>query len=65
MNTSPNAAQTDPSIIVDKKSGKQFCIFRYFGHKVIQDVETGWINAGKFVKKDWEDRRKKHKNERF
>lgn len=50
MNTSPNVAQTDPSIIIDKKSGKQFRIFRYFGHKVIQDIETGWINAGKFIK---------------
>lgn len=50
MNTSPNVTQTDPSIIVDKKSGKQFRRFKYFDIEVIQDVETGWINAGKFIK---------------
>lgn len=49
MNTSSNIVQTDSLIIVDKKSGKQFRIFRYFDHEVIQDIETGWINAGKFV----------------
>lgn len=36
-------------IFTDKKSGKQFRTFKYFDHEVIQDVETGWINAGKFV----------------
>ena len=39
----------DDGIFADKKSGKQFRIFKYFDHEVIQDVETGWINAGKFV----------------
>lgn len=37
------------NIFTDKKSGKQFRPFKYFDHEVIQDVETGWMNAGKFV----------------
>ena len=36
-------------IFIDKKSGKEFRKIKYFDHEVIQDVETGWINAGKFV----------------
>ena len=36
-------------VILDKKSGRQFRLFKYFDHEVIQDVETGWINAGQFV----------------
>ena len=39
----------DDGIFTDKKSGKQFRLFKYFDHEVIQDVETSWINAGKFV----------------
>ena len=50
MNTGPNIVQTDPSIFTDKKSGKQFRWFKYFDIEVIQDVETGWINVGKFIK---------------
>lgn len=38
------------SVFLDKKSGRQFRLFKYFDHEVIQDVETGWINAGKFVR---------------
>lgn len=30
--------------------GRQFRRFKYFDIEVIQDVETGWINAGKFIK---------------
>ena len=37
-------------VFLDKKSGRQFRLFKYFDHEVIQDVETGWINAGKFVR---------------
>lgn len=37
-------------IFTDKKSGRQFRLFKYFDHEVIQDVETGWINAGTFVR---------------
>ena len=37
-------------IFIDNKSGKQFRLFKYFDHEVIQDVETGWINAGTFVR---------------
>ena len=36
-------------VFLDKKSGRQFRLFKYFDHEVIQDVETSWINAGKFV----------------
>lgn len=40
----------DPGdVFIDKKSGKQFRTFKYFDHEVVQDVETGWINAGSFV----------------
>ena len=41
------------NIFIDKKSGKQFRLFKYFDHEVIQDVETGWINAGGFVMDLW------------
>ena len=37
-------------VFLDKKSGRQFRLFKYFDHEVIQDVETGWINAGRFVR---------------
>ena len=37
-------------VFIDKKSGRQFRLFKYFDHEVIQDVETGWINAGRFVR---------------
>ena len=37
-------------IFTDKKSGRQFRLFKYFDHEVIQDVEMGWINAGTFVR---------------
>ena len=41
----PRSAEfTDPT------SGRQFRYYKYFDHTVIQDVETGRINAGKFVK---------------
>ena len=43
-----NRGQGD--VFLDKKSGKQFRLFKYFDHEVIQDVETGWINAGRFVR---------------
>ena len=36
-------------IFIDQKSGKEFRKIKYFDHTVIQDMETGWINAGKFV----------------
>lgn len=38
------------NIFIDKKSEKQFPLFKYFDYEVIQDVETGWINAGGFVR---------------
>ena len=37
-------------VFFDKKSGKQFRLFKYFDYEVIQDIETGWINAGKFIR---------------
>ena len=37
-------------IFIDKTSGKEFRKIKYFDHDVIQDIETGWINAGKFVR---------------
>ena len=37
-------------VFLDKKSGRQFRLFKYFDHEVIQDVETGWINAGRFIR---------------
>ena len=37
-------------IFIDATSKRQFRRFKYFDHDVIQDVETGRINAGKFVK---------------
>ena len=43
------AKPEENNIFLDKKSGKQFRLFKYFDHEVIQDVETGWINAGQFV----------------
>ena len=43
-----NAGRGD--VFTDKKSGRQFRLFKYFDHEVIQDVETGWINAGRFIR---------------
>ena len=40
----------DTNVFTDKKSGKQFRRFKYFDIEVIQDIGTGWINAGKFIK---------------
>lgn len=40
----------ETNVFTDKKSGKQFRRFKYFDIEVIQDIETGWINAGKFIK---------------
>ena len=34
---------------IDPTSKREFRRFNYFDHDVIQDVETGRINAGKFV----------------
>lgn len=48
--TTVNAELRQDNIFTDKKSGKQFRLFKYFDHEVIQDVETGWINAGRFVR---------------
>ena len=36
---------------VDPASGRTFRKFKYFDFEVIQDVETGWVNAGKFISK--------------
>ncbi len=41
-------SQSD-DVFTDPTSGKQFKRYRYFDHIVIQDIETGLINAGKFV----------------
>lgn len=38
---------------IDTTSGKTFRRYKYFDREVIQDVETGWINAGKFVMDLW------------
>ena len=38
---------------MDTTSGKTFRRYKYFDREVIQDVETGWINAGKFVMDLW------------
>lgn len=38
---------------IDPTSGKTFRRYKYFDREVIQDVETGWINAGKFVMDLW------------
>lgn len=29
---------------------KRFRLYNYFGYQVYQDIETGWLNAGQFVK---------------
>lgn len=42
-------SRIDENTFVDKKSGRLFCRYRYFDYTVIQDVETGRINAGSFV----------------
>ena len=41
----------DPHLMefIDPTSKRKFRYYTYFGHTVPQDVETGWINAGKFV----------------
>lgn len=49
LNLHPNNPGQD-NVFLDKKSGKQFRLFKYFDHEVIQDVETGWINAGAFIR---------------
>ena len=38
------------TVFIDPTSKCQFRYYKYFDHIVIQDVETGRINAGKFVK---------------
>ena len=38
---------------IDPTSGKTFRRYKYFDREVIQDVETGWINAGGFVMDLW------------
>ena len=38
---------------IDPTSGKTFRRYKYFDREVIQDVEIGWINAGKFVMDLW------------
>lgn len=40
----------ESNIFTDPTSGRQFRYYRYFDHTVVQDVETGWIAVGKFVK---------------
>lgn len=44
-------SRIDENTFIDKKSRRLFRRYQYFGHTVIQDVETGRINAGKFVRK--------------
>lgn len=36
-------------LFIDKKSGKQFRLFKYFDHIVVQDVANGRINVSKFI----------------
>ena len=40
----------EENIIIDKLSGRSFRKYNYFEHSVLQDVETGYINAGSFVR---------------
>lgn len=42
--------RADENTFVDKTSGRLFRRYQYFGYTVIQDIETGFINAGKFVR---------------
>ena len=46
----PVIISSTDDIITDPTSGKQFKRYRYFDHIVIQDTETGLINAGKFIR---------------
>ena len=46
---------------IDPTSGRTFRKFKYFDFEVIQDVETGWVNSGKFLSKLDADR--KHKRD--
>ena len=43
-------ARIDDKTFIDKTSGRLFRRYRYFDFDVIQDIETGFINAGKFVR---------------
>ena len=42
--------ENNDNTFIDKTSGHLFRHYKYFGYTVIQDVETGFINAGKFVR---------------
>ena len=42
-------SRVDENTFVDKTSGRLFRRYQYFGYRVIQDIETGFINAGSFV----------------
>ena len=52
-------------IFIDKASNKQFRRFKYFDHEVIQDVETGWINAGQFIGDTTEPGKKRRDFDKF
>lgn len=43
--------QSEGKPFIDPASGRTFRKFKYFDFEVIQDVETGWVNAGKFISK--------------
>lgn len=43
-------SRIDANTFVDDTSGRLFRHYRYFDYNVIQDVETGRINAGSFVR---------------
>ena len=43
--------QSEGKPFIDPASGRSFRKFKYFDFEVIQDVETGWVNAGQFISK--------------
>ena len=43
-------ARIDEKVFTDRTSGHVFRRYKYFDFEVIQDIETGFINAGKFVR---------------
>ena len=43
-------ARIDEKTFTDRTSGHVFRRYKYFDFEVIQDIETGFINAGKFVR---------------
>lgn len=50
VNVRSAIARIDEKTFTDRTSGHVFRRYKYFDFEVIQDIETGFINAGKFVR---------------